>query len=429
MHRSNKGCRLKAAVSKTFVSLEARPDIATTGERWYILTVLSLSVILSMTTWFSATAVIPQLRVVWNLNASLAAWLTIGVQIGFVIGAVGSSVTNLSDIVSAKSLMILGSVGAALANACMLMTDTAWGAISLRVLTGVSLALVYPPALKLIATWFTMGRGVALGTLVGALTLGSASPHLVNAVGGLQWQIVIATTTVATIVGALLISFFVTEGPYPFPRAPFNPGRVKQVFHNRGIVLASLGYFGHMWELYAMWAWYLTFAQIALAPLAADSATAASFLTFAVIGVGAVGCTVGGIFGDRWGRTFTTILMMALSGGCALLSGFVFNGPPWLFIAISLIWGFTVVADSAQFSTIVTEIGDPMYVGTALTLQLGLGFILTAVTIWLLPFAAALLNSWQWVFLILVPGPLLGIVAMLLLRRLPESINIAEGNR
>jgi MFS family permease len=399
------------------------------GKRWYLLGVLAVCIVLSMTTWFSATAVIPQLRALWSLTNSLAAWLTIGVQIGFVIGAVGSSVLNLSDVVSGKRLMILGSLGAALANACLLMTDQALVAIALRVVTGIFLALVYPPALKLIATWFSTGRGVALGVLVGALTLGSASPHLVNGVGGLQWQIVIAATTLATLAGGLLVALFVHEGPFPFPRAPFNPGRVAQVFRNRGIVLASLGYFGHMWELYAMWAWFLTFARMALIAQDAGGDSDASLLTFAVIGVGAIGCAVGGFVGDRWGRTLTTILMMAISGGCAVLAGFVFDGPAWLFIPLSLVWGFTVVADSAQFSTIVTELGDPMYIGTALTLQLGLGFILTVVTIWLLPLAAAFFNSWQWVFLILLPGPLLGIVAMLLLRRMPESIRIADGNR
>ncbi|KAF3999522.1 MFS transporter [Glaciimonas immobilis] len=420
---------LKISIGKTVTSFNARPQPALAGKRWYVLAMLSLCLILSMTTWFSATAVIPQLRVAWGLTDSLAAWLTIGVQIGFVIGAVGSSVMNLSDVVQARQLMIVGSIGAAIANLCMLFAGDAWLAITFRTLTGVFLALVYPPALKLIATWFTTGRGFALGALVGAVTLGSASPHLVNAVGGLQWQIVITTTSVATLTGALLVALFVHDGPYPFPRAPFSPGRVKQVFHNRAIVLASLGYFGHMWELYAMWAWFLTFARMALAAQHSGGATAASFLTFAVIAVGAIGCIVGGVFGDRWGRTLTTSLMMALSGVCAVLAGVVFAGPPWLFITISLVWGFTVVADSAQFSTIVTELGDPMYVGTALTLQLGLGFILTVVTIWLLPLAATLLNSWQWVFLILLPGPLLGIIAMLLLRRLPEAKKIADGNR
>ncbi|RJG04436.1 MFS transporter [Noviherbaspirillum sedimenti] len=399
------------------------------AKRWQVLSILAVCIVLTMTTWFSATAVVPQLMETWQLSSSLAAWLTIGVQVGFVIGAVGSSVIGLSDVMPAKTLMICGSLGAAIANLGMLFVDAALPGIGLRMLTGVFLALVYPPSLKFIATWFLRGRGVALGVLVGAVTLGSASPHLVNAIGGLNWQIVIIATSAATAAGALLLVLYVNEGPYPFPRAPFNPGRVKQVFFNRGIVLASIGYFGHMWELYAMWAWFLTFARMALELQQIGSPAMASYLTFAVIAVGAIGCVAGGILGDRIGRTLTTSLMMGLSGGCALLAGFVFDGPAWLFILVGLVWGFSVVADSAQFSTIVTELGDPMYVGTALTIQLGIGFMLTVVTIWLLPLAAATLSSWQWVFLILLPGPAIGIAAMLLLRRLPEAAGIAMGSR
>lgn len=394
-----------------------------------MLAILSACIVLTMTTWFSATAVVPALRIAWRLSDTQAAWLTIGVQIGFVIGAVGSSLVNLGDIVPTKKLMILGAVGAALTNAGVLFVDEAWLAVGLRILTGAWLALVYPPSLKLIATWFAAGRGLALGFLVGAITLGSAAPHMINAAGGLAWRLVIVATSVTTLAGALLLILFVREGPYPFPRAPFDPGRIRQVVRNRGIVLASLGYFGHMWELYAMWAWFLTFARMALGAQGWGGAAAASWLTFAVIAVGAAGCVAGGILGDRWGRTATTSLMMALSGACALASGFVFDGPAWLFIAVSLVWGFSVVGDSAQFSAIVTELGDQMYVGTALALQLGTGFLLTVVTIWLLPLAAARLESWQWVFLILIPGPLIGIAAMLALRRLPEAAKVAGGRR
>ncbi len=397
--------------------------------RWRVLGLLAFCLLLSMTTWFSATAVISQLKELWALTPTLSAWLTIGVQVGFVLGAVGSSVLGLSDMIHSKKLMVYGAIGAALANACILLAGGVWIAICLRITTGVFLALVYPPALKLIATWFTRGRGLALGILIGALTLGSASPHLVNAVGGLQWQLVIIATSVATGLGGLLVWAFIYEGPFPFPRAPFNPGRIRQVFKNRGIVLASVGYFGHMWELYAMWAWFLTFAHMSLAVQHIGSASAASFLTFVVIGMGALGCVAGGILGDRWGRTTTTSLMMGISGACALLAGFVFDGPLWLLVALSLVWGFTVVADSAQFSTMVTELGDPMYIGTALTIQLGIGFMLTVVTIWLLPLAAASFNSWQWVFLILLPGPIIGIFAMLYLRGLPEAVGIANGKR
>ena len=397
--------------------------------RFRALFILSICIVLSMTTWFSATAVIPQLQSIWNLTPTLSAWLTIGVQLGFVVGAISSSIVSLSDVISSKKLMIYGSVGAATANLGLLLVESAYLAIFFRLMTGVFLALVYPPSLKLISTWFRRGRGLALGALVGSITLGSAAPHFINAIGGLRWELVVITTTFATLSGALIIGLFVYEGPFPYPRAPFNLGRVGQVFKNRGILLASLGYFGHMWELYAMWAWFLTFSRMAFVEQNIDNPSAASFFTFAVIGIGALGCIVGGILGDRWGRTTTTSLMMCISGSCALMAGFVYDGPLWMLITLGLIWGFTVVADSAQFSTIVTELGDPMYVGTALTVQLGIGFMLTVITIWLLPLAADNLHSWQWVFLILIPGPLIGTCAMLFLRRLPESIKIANGNR
>ena len=397
--------------------------------RFRALLILSICIILSMTTWFSATAVIPKLQSIWNLTPTLSAWLTIGVQLGFVIGAIGSSIVSLSDVVSSKKLMIYGSIGAAVANLGLLLVDNAYLAIFLRLMTGVFLALVYPPSLKLISTWFRRGRGLAIGALVGSITLGAAAPHFINAIGGLGWELVVIATTIATLSGALIIGLFVHEGPFPYPRAPFHLGRIGHVFKNRGVLLASVGYFGHMWELYAMWAWFLTFSRMAFMELNIDSPSAASFFTFAAIGIGALGCIVGGIMGDRWGRTATTSLMMCISGTCALLAGFVYDGPLWMLIALGLIWGFTVIADSAQFSTIVTELSDPMYVGTALTVQLGIGFMLTVVTIWLLPLAAANLNSWQWVFLILIPGPLIGTCAMLVLRRMPEAVKIANGNR
>ena len=408
----------------TKLLMDSQPD-----GRFRALFILSICIVLSMTTWFSATAVIPKLQAIWNLTPTLSAWLTIGVQLGFVIGAIGSSIVSLSDVISSKKLMIFGSIGAAAANLGLLLVESAYLAIFFRVMTGVFLALVYPPSLKLISTWFTRGRGLALGALVGSITLGSAAPHFINAIGGLGWELVVVSTTLATLSGALIIGLFVHEGPFPYPRAPFHFGRIGQVFKNRGILLACLGYFGHMWELYAMWAWFLTFTQMSFTELNIDNPSAASFFTFAAIGMGALGCIVGGILGDRWGRTATTSLMMCISGSCALLAGFVYDGPLWMLIALGLVWGFTVVADSAQFSTIVTELGDPMYVGTALTMQLGIGFMLTVITIWLLPLAAANLNSWQWVFLILIPGPLIGTCAMLFLRRMPEAVKISNGNR
>ena len=375
-----------------------------------------------MTTWFSASAVVPQLRAEWGLSDTGAAWLTIAVQLGFVAGALGSSLVNLADVVSPRLVILGGSLGAAAANALLAASDSAGAAIPLRFATGAFLAGVYPPALKLIATWFRAGRGLALGVVVGALTVGSAGPYLVNGLGGLDWRVVVFATSALTAAGGLLARFAVDEGPFPFPRATFDPRQARLVLANRGVRLASLGYFGHMWELYAMWAWFLLFFGEALG----RTGTRAAYATFAVIAVGGLGCVAGGLLGDRWGRTRTTAAMMAASGLCSVAIGLLLSAPAWLVLAVGLVWGFAVVADSAQFSTMVTELADQAYVGTALALQLAVGFTLTVATIWLVPLLEDWVG-WRYAFAFLAPGPALGIVAMLRLRASPEAARIAGG--
>jgi MFS family permease len=386
-----------------------RADLASVSGRTRALALLAAALVLAMTTWFSASAVVPQLRDEWSLGDSAAAWLTIAVQLGFVTGALVSSVLNVADVIQPRIVILVGACGAALANALLGAVSGAGAAIPLRFLTGFFLAGVYPPALKLMATWFRRGRGTALGILVGALTLGSAVPHLVNGLGGLDWHTVVYATSALTLAGGIL-ALAVPDGPYPFPQATFDPHQARRVFANRGVRLASLGYFGHMWELYAMWAWFVVFYSTAV-----DDGAAAAYATFAVIAAGALGCWVGGILGDRIGRPETTALALAVSGACALLIGLFLNAPAWAVLAVGLLWGFTVVADSAQFSTLVTEHADQAYVGTALTMQLAVGFTLTVATIWLMPvFADAV--GWRWAFAFLAPGPALGVVAMLRLR-------------
>ncbi|GAB4324035.1 MAG: MFS transporter [Dehalococcoidia bacterium] len=396
--------------------------------RFAALTVMSIAMVLAMATWFSASAVIPQLRDEWSLSTNQGSWLTIAVQLGFVFGAVGSAMLNLADVYPPRRVLWVSAIGAALVNAGLLIASGFWPAVVFRFLTGIFLAGVYPVALKLISTWFRgEGRGIALGTMVGALTLGSAMPHLVNGIGGLDWQQVILATSALTLAAAGLTLLAIREGPFPFPRAVFDPRQAGRVFANRGVRLASFGYFGHMWELYAMWAWFLAFYTDALARDGrAGSASAAALGTFAVIGVGALGCWAGGYLGDRWGRTQTTSAAMAVSGTCAVVAGIVFGGPAWAVLLVGLVWGFAVVADSAQFSAIVSELADQTYVGTALTLQLATGFVLTVVTIWLVPILRDEF-SWRWAFAFLAPGPALGIVAMLYLQRLPEARQIAGG--
>jgi MFS family permease len=373
------------------------------------LGLLAFALVLSMTTWFSASAVIPQLREEWGLSDTGAAWLTIAVQLGFVAGALVSSVLNIADLVAPRMVILVGALGAAAANLLLVAVSSATAAVPLRLATGFFLAGVYPPALKLMSTWFRKGRGTALGILVGALTLGSAAPHLVNGLGGLKWELVVYSTSALTAAGGVLAGFAVPEGPFPFPPAAFAPRQARLVFANRGVRLASLGYFGHMWELYAMWAWFLVFFSTV------DPGRGAAYATFAAIGIGAVGCWAGGLLGDRFGRPETTAAMMAASCACSLVIGLLLEAPRWLLLAVALVWGFTVVADSAQFSTLVTEHADQAYVGTAVTLQLALGFTLTVATIWLIPVLEDTVG-WRWAFAFLAPGPALGVLAMLRLR-------------
>jgi MFS family permease len=389
---------------------------------------LAAVLILSMTTWFSASAVLPALRSRWSLSGGEAAWLTIAVQLGFVGGALVSAVTNLPDQLPARRVLFFASLGAAVVNGLVVLAPGANVAIPLRFLTGFCIAGVYPPALKVMATWFRSGRGLALGILVGALTIGSATPHLINGLGGLAWQLVIMSSSALTLAGGAIALFLVKDGPFPFPRGSFEPRYIFTAFANPAVRLANLGYFGHMWELYAMWSWFVIFLTDSL--IASGQSTsvrmAASLGTFLVIGAGAVGCYLGGLLGDRWGRTRTTAAAMAISGSCSVLIGTTYGGPLLAILVVGVVWGIAVVADSAQFSTMVTELADQAYVGTALTVQLAVGFSLTVVTIWIVPVLRDLV-TWHWAFAFLAPGPALGVLAMLRLLNRPESARIAQG--
>ncbi len=394
--------------------------------RWRMLIFISLALAFAISTWFSASAVVPQLRAEWSLSPSAAAWLTIAVQLGFVVGAVLSSLFNLSDLVSTRYIIMAGSLGTAAANALLLVAGGPLLGIPLRFLTGFFVAAVYPPGFKLVSTWFRQQRGLALGIVAAAIVIGNGSPHLVNALGGLDWKVVIVATSGLAVAGAVISLFFLREGPYPFPKAIFDPRQIGLAMQNRGVRLATFGYLGHMWELFAMAVWILVFFGEAFELHGLRSASAPALATFIVFAVGALGSWLGGYLADRWGRTNTTILLMALSGACALSIGLVYQNSLWLTLLISIVWGLTIVGDSAQFSTMVTESADQSYVGTALTVQLAAGFAVTVVTIWLLPFLQAWL-SWRWAFALLATGPAFGIWAMFRLKASPEIALIGGG--
>jgi len=399
------------------------------GPRWRMLALVGTAELLAMSLWFSASAVAPELTERWALTATEAGLLTSAVQIGFVVGAVGSAALTLADAVRTRYLFAVSALVGAGATALLgTVVDSAAGAIGLRLLTGIALAGVYPPGMKLVAGWFEDQRGLAVGALVGALALGSGLPHFVRALGGIGRPrlVLLVAAGLATVGGLLVLG--ARPGPYQSPAAPFDPGAVGRILTDRGTMLANLGYFGHMWELYAVWTWLPVYLAASFAhrtgPLVTE--TTAALLAFGTIGIGAVGAAVAGRVADRLGRTTVTSASMVASGAACLLAGVVFRASLVVLVPFLAVWGVTVVADSAQFSTAVTELAEPEYVGTALTLQTAVGFLLTIGSIQLLPLVADV-TGWQWAFVPLAVGPAVGIAAMVRLRRSPLAAALAGG--
>ncbi len=397
---------------------------------FFVLALISICLIGALGTWFSATVILPELTLRTQLGESQQVWLTNAVQLGFVLGAVLIAFFNISDSMSLTVLIALSCALAALANLLLLWTDTPFGIITLRLITGAALSGVYPPVVKLIATWFQKGRGIAMGIIIGALTVGSAMPHLFRAIAAeANWMFVIWASSLTTFLAGLIFLFFMSEGPFAFARTRFDPLQIIQVLRSKPLTLVNIGYVGHMWELYAMWAWILTFARYSEKSFEVSPFGTPEYFSFFIISVGAIGCVIAGRLSDVYGRCYTTAILMLVSGVCAFSIGFLVDISPLLFTAVALLWGMTIVADSGQFSTAVTELSEPHLVGTALTFQMALGFGVTVIAVWLVPIAAQWLGSFRWAFLFLVPGPFIGAIAMLSLRQRPEAEKLALGKR
>jgi len=397
-----------------------------------VLVIVAAAELLAMAPWFSASAVAPTLAEVWQLSPASTAWLTISVQLGFVAGAVVSAILTLADRLSARRLVAGSATIAAVATLGVAAAPGIGLGIGCRLLTGAALAGVYPPGMKIVAGWFKESRGWAIGILVAALTLGSASPHLVRwAVSPAAWRVVLGIAAISALAGGILVLLVPNDGPYAAPSPPFSLSAAPRILKDKAMALANLGYLGHMWELYAMWTWVAAFiaaSEHARRSQQSDVTGLAALATFAVVGSGAIGCWLGGKYADRLGRTLITSLAMLVSGLCALTVGFVYGAPLIALLPLLLVWGVSIVADSAQFSAAISELAPREYVGTALTLQTSLGFLLTTATIYLLP-AVAESVGWRWSMSVLALGPAIGVWAMLTLRRRPEALRLAGGRR
>ena len=401
--------------------------------RWSQLALLGVIEFLAMSLWFSASAVTQALRESWDLSRGAESWLTISVQLGFVLGALASAVLNLSERIAPPRLLAGCAILGATFNAAIPLfitddlgrTSSGFAAlVALRMATGVMLAGVYPTGMKLLATWFKQGRGLAIGVLVGALTIGSASPHLLAGIA--HWRSVMYACSAAALIAGLLAMATVQVGPHLPAATRFDWGYFARVWADPAVRRANFGYLGHMFELYAMWTWA---PRLLRESYLADSysASAAATAGFAVVAIGGLGCVLAGLTADRAGRCWTTIASLVVSGTCAVTAGWLAD-QPLVLTAVCLIWGFAVVADSAQFSAAVSELCDPQFVGTALTIQTCAGFLLTTLTIRAVPEVQAI-HGWGWAFAMLALGPLFGVFHMARLRASAASMKMAGGNR
>ncbi|MGB8953707.1 MAG: MFS transporter [Candidatus Aminicenantales bacterium] len=377
------------------------------------LFLISLSVLLASSVWFSGTAAAPVLKKIWGLSDVQSSWLTISVQLGFITGTFLYALLNLADIFNSRKVFFFSALFGAAFNAALALTaDGLSTALTFRFFTGMALAGIYPVGMKIVTQWFRSGLGWRLGVMVGALTLGTAVPYLIFAIGAeIPWRYLMIAASVLAAFGGGIVFLGVPDGPYLRESPPFDIRAAFRIFKFRQFRLQAFGYFGHMWELYSFWGLISFYLAASLSRRTAHFSNALPLISFLAIGFGIFGC-VGGGWISRWiGEKTVALASLAASGFFCALSGFIFDLSPTLLVILALLWGVVVVSDSPQFSALAALYCPPEYTGTAFTIQNGIGFGITVISIQFIAWVSGYVG-WRWAFVFLAVGPLLGSVSL-----------------
>ena len=378
----------------------------------HLLPVIIFAQFAGTSLWFAGNAVAGDLIQAFQLAPQAIGDLTAAVQLGFIAGTFVFAILAIADRFSPSKVFLWSAVAGAGANLILvLLADNLSSLLLFRFVTGFFLAGIYPVGMKISADWHQKGLGKALGYLVGALVLGTAFPHLIKAVAGsMPWRQILLLVSLLTTFGGVLLYITVPDGPYRKKASRFDWRAIPHIFSFPRFRAAAFGYFGHMWELYAFWAFVPVILRDYQTQAGADSLSIPMW-SFIVIGIGAMGCIVGGYLSIKAGSGRIAFVMLLVSGICCLLSPLLFYLPAWLFVCFLLVWGFSVVADSPQFSSVVAQAAPADYTGTALTIVNSIGFAITILSIQLLNHSS-LFSDPNWRFLLLLPGPIIGLIAM-----------------